>query len=287
MTLGKPGSQLAKEAAAKLAATVRAQPDEAQPSSAPTPTQPSPTAPTPAPAVQASPSPAVWTNGSAPTAPPVVPAGLPVAPAPFAANAAASRPPVAQPAVAAPIPSASAGPGSFPGTPTAGIPTGAAAMSAPAATRSAPAAAGSLGSGTSATATQQRPAQPPSSSSNPAGRRVRLTVSRVDPWSVMKISFLVSVAIGIALVVMVAVLWLILDGMGVFNSVNRTVQDVAGSNSTFDLMNYIALPRVLSLAVVIGVIDVILLTALSTLSAFLYNVCSSLVGGVQLTLSDD
>ena len=103
----------------------------------------------------------------------------------------------------------------------------------------------------------------------------------------MKISFLISVAIGIALVVMVAVLWLILDGMGVFTSVNRTIQDVAGSNSTFDLMDYIALPRVLSLAVVIGVIDVILLTALSTLSAFLYNVCSSLVGGVQLTLSDD
>jgi Transmembrane domain of unknown function (DUF3566) len=162
-------------------------------------------------------------------------------------------------------------------------------MSAPAATRTAPAAAaaGSLGAGTAATATQQRPAQPPASSASSAGRKVRLTVSRVDPWSVMKISFLISVAIGIALVVMVAVLWLILDGMGVFNSVNGTIQDVAGTNSTFDLMDYIALPRVLSLAVVIGVIDVILLTALSTLSAFLYNVCSSLVGGVQLTLSDD
>ena len=44
----------------------------------------------------------------------------------------------------------------------------------------------------------------------------------------MKISFLVSVAIGIALVVMVAVLWFILDGMGVFTSVNRTISDVAG-----------------------------------------------------------
>jgi hypothetical protein len=116
---------------------------------------------------------------------------------------------------------------------------------------------------------------------------VRLTVARVDPWSVMKISFLVSVAIGIAFVVMVAVLWLILDGMGVFTSVNRTISDVAGANSTFNLMDYIALPRVMSLAVVVGVIDVILLTALSTLGAFLYNVCSSRVGGLQLTLSDD
>jgi hypothetical protein len=109
----------------------------------------------------------------------------------------------------------------------------------------------------------------------------------VDPWSVMKISFLVSVAIGIAFVVMVAILWLILDGMGVYSSLNRTIGDINGTTGTFNLMDYIALPRVMSLSVVIGVIDVILLTALSTLGAFLYNVCSSLVGGVQLTLSDD
>jgi transmembrane protein DUF3566 len=131
-------------------------------------------------------------------------------------------------------------------------------------------------------ASAPRPAAPA-----PSGRRVRLTVARVDPWSVMKISFLVSVAIGIAFVVMVAVLWLILDGMGVFSSLNRTIADIQGTSNDFDLMDYIALPRVMSLSVVIGVIDVILLTALSTLGAFLYNVCSSLVGGVQLTLSDD
>jgi hypothetical protein len=155
---------------------------------------------------------------------------------------------------------------------------------ATAAPGAAPAAAGSLGAGTAtkAKAASRKPAPPASQ-----GRRARLTVARVDPWSVMKISFLISVAIGIALVVMVSVLWLILDGMGVFTSVNGTIQDVAGTNSKFDLMDYIALPRVLSLSVVIGVVDVILLTALSTLSAFLYNVCSSLVGGVQLTLSDD
>ena len=59
------------------------------------------------------------------------------------------------------------------------------------------------------------------------------------------------------------------------------------NEATFDLMNYIGFGRVLSLSIVIGVIDVILLTAISTLGAFLYNVCSSLVGGLQLTLTDD
>jgi len=104
----------------------------------------------------------------------------------------------------------------------------------------------------------------------------------------MKLSFLLSVAIGIALVVMTAVLWIILDGMGVFSDVDRTIGEVMGSeNSSFNLMSYLGFGRVLSLATVVAVIDVFLLTALSTLGAFLYNVCSSLVGGVHLTLTDD
>ena len=129
----------------------------------------------------------------------------------------------------------------------------------------------------------------PGGSRPPAPRRVKLSVSRVDPWSVMKLSFLLSVAVGIAAVVMIAVLWMILSSMGVFADINRTVDDVLSSNtgSSFDLMDYIGLGRVVSLSIVIGVIDVILMTALSTLGAFLYNVCSSLVGGLQITLTDD
>ena len=123
-------------------------------------------------------------------------------------------------------------------------------------------------------------------------RRGKLTVSRADPWSVMKMSFLISVALGIAGVAMVAVLWLVLNGMGVFSDIERTVSSVLSSGATggggqFNLMDYIGFGRVVSLAIVIGVIDVILLTAIATLGAFLYNVCSALVGGLQLTLTDD
>ncbi|KGN31143.1 hypothetical protein N802_04730 [Knoellia sinensis KCTC 19936] len=141
----------------------------------------------------------------------------------------------------------------------------------------------------------------PNGSSNPAtapqgpapaargtGRRVRLTVSRVDPWSAMKMSFLLSVALGIAGVVMVAVLWTILAGMGVFEQVNGLVgQIIQDGENTFDIMDFLGFGRVISLAIVVGVIDVILMTALATLAAFLYNVSSSLVGGLQLTLTDD
>jgi len=122
-----------------------------------------------------------------------------------------------------------------------------------------------------------------------APRRVRLSVSRVDPWSTMKLSFLLSVAVGIAGVVMVVALWMILSSMGVFTDMNRTVESVLNTTNgaKFDLMNYIGLGRVVSLSIVIAVIDVILITAISTLGAFLYNVCASLVGGLQITLTDD
>lgn len=132
----------------------------------------------------------------------------------------------------------------------------------------------------------------PAAANAPAGpRRVKLSVSRVDPWSVMKLSFLLSVALGIAGVIMITVLWSILSGMGVFSDINRTVEDLLAGRSSntaqWDLMAYIGLGRVISLSIVIGVIDVILMTAIATLGAFLYNVCSSLVGGLQLTLKDD
>jgi len=147
------------------------------------------------------------------------------------------------------------------------------------------------GQSASSTTTAERPAVPAGTARPvPRGaRKVRLTLAKVDAWSVMKLGFLLSVAIGIAFVVLVAVLWTILDSMGVFADIDRTVGTVLGSSSgtTFDLMNYVGFGRVISLATVIAVIDVFLLTALATLAAFLYNVCSQLVGGVQMTLTDD
>lgn len=119
---------------------------------------------------------------------------------------------------------------------------------------------------------------------------MRLSVQRIDPWSVFKISFLVSVALGIAFVVMVAVLWSVLSGMQVFSMLNEflmlltTGEDGAGG---FDLMEYLGFGQVVALSVFIGAINVALLTAIATLTAFLYNVCAALVGGAQLTLSDE
>jgi hypothetical protein len=123
----------------------------------------------------------------------------------------------------------------------------------------------------------------------PAGpRRARLLLTRLDPWSVMKTSFMLSVCVAIVLLVATAILWWTLDVTGVFNSVNRTIDDVAGSGSTpFDFMALIGFGRVMGVTLILAALEVVLVSALLTLTAFLYNLVVGIVGGVEVTLTED
>ncbi|MGW0610389.1 DUF3566 domain-containing protein [Streptomyces sp. NPDC002788] len=123
----------------------------------------------------------------------------------------------------------------------------------------------------------------------PRVRKARLRVAKADPWSVMKVSFLLSIALGICTIVAAAVLWMVMDAMGVFSTVGGTISEATGSNESngFDLQAFLSLPNVLMFASVIAVIDVVLATALATLGAFIYNLSAGFVGGVELTLAED
>jgi hypothetical protein len=123
----------------------------------------------------------------------------------------------------------------------------------------------------------------------PRIRKARLRVAKADPWSVMKVSFLLSIALGICTVVASAVLWMVMDAMGVFSSVGGTISEATGSNDSngFDLQSFLSLPHVLMFTSIIAVIDVVLATALATLGAFIYNLSAGFVGGIELTLAED
>lgn len=123
----------------------------------------------------------------------------------------------------------------------------------------------------------------------PRIRKARLRVAKADPWSVMKVSFLLSIALGVCTVVAAAVLWMVMDAMGVFSTVGGTISEATGSNDSngFDLQAFLSLPNVLMFTTIIAVIDVVLATALATLGAFIYNLSAGFVGGVELTLAED
>ncbi|SMX87802.1 Transmembrane protein of unknown function (DUF3566) [Brevibacterium sp. 239c] len=118
-------------------------------------------------------------------------------------------------------------------------------------------------------------------------RTVRLTVSAVDPWSVMKMSFLMSVAIGIATIVAFIVLWVVLQATGVMSGLESTMTEVAGAESAEKIIGIFGFGRVVAAGFIIAVINIVLMTALSTLAAFIYNIGSLIAGGFHLTLTDD
>jgi hypothetical protein len=121
-------------------------------------------------------------------------------------------------------------------------------------------------------------------------RRARLRLVRIDPWSVMKTAFLLSVALGIVTFVAVMMVWMVLGAAGVWESINATVASVVegdAGTSTFDVTDYVGMSRVLGFTLLVSVIDVILLTAIATLGAFLYNMAAALLGGVEVTLAED
>lgn len=121
-------------------------------------------------------------------------------------------------------------------------------------------------------------------------RRARLVLARVDPWSVMKLGFLLSLSLAIMAVVAVLVLWLVLDTMGVFDAVGRSVESVTRSSDSaqgFDIAQYVGLSRVLTVTLVLSAVNVVLITALCTLGAFLYNMAAGLVGGLHVTFTED
>ncbi|MGZ4661657.1 MULTISPECIES: DUF3566 domain-containing protein [unclassified Pseudarthrobacter] len=145
--------------------------------------------------------------------------------------------------------------------------------------------------------TGQRPAQGASGQGTPGlvkpapkakVRRARLLISKVDPWSVLKMAFLLSVALGIVTVVAAIVLWTVLDLTGIFDQVDSLLGTLAGAESGgFELKKVASLGQVASFATIIAVVNVVLLTALSMLSAVLYNISATLVGGIGVTLTDD
>lgn len=129
------------------------------------------------------------------------------------------------------------------------------------------------------------PAVTPRPASGP--RRVRLAISRIDPWSVMKLAFLLSVAIAIMTVVATAVFWSVIDSLGVFKAIETFVTDAIGTETDVNFMQFVEFERVVSLATLIAICNVVLLTALATIMTFLYNITAALVGGVHMTLTDD
>ena len=118
-------------------------------------------------------------------------------------------------------------------------------------------------------------------------RKARLLVSKVEPFSVLKIAFLLSVAFGVITVVAAVGIWAVLDLSGTFDAFNQLMRDAIGAEDSFDLRDSMSLGQVASYATILAVVNVVVISVVAMLGSVLYNIASSLVGGAGVTLTDD
>lgn len=122
----------------------------------------------------------------------------------------------------------------------------------------------------------------------PSGRRASLRLTRVEPWSVTKIAFAISVALMIVGVVAVTIFWTVLEVVGVWDQINSSVTSVLSDDGTgFDITDYFGFTRLIGLTLVISAINVVLFTALATIGAYLYNLAAQLLGGAEVTFAEE
>jgi hypothetical protein len=162
--------------------------------------------------------------------------------------------------------------------PTTGSLPGGSGKAAAASTATAASAAASRGAAAKATVAQPKR----------TARQAHLTVARVEPWSVMKFSFVVSLVAFVILFVAVSVLYGALAGLGVFDSLQRVVSNVTSSQGSagVNAKAWFSGSRVLGYTALLGSLNIVLITAMSTIGAVVYNLTSRLVGGVEVTLKE-
>lgn len=123
-------------------------------------------------------------------------------------------------------------------------------------------------------------------SARPAGPvRASLQVRHIDPWSALKVSSLLSVALFFVWMIAVAFLYLVLGGMGVWSKLNSNVGDLLTSTSGGG-GELVSSGTIFGGAALIGLVNIVLLTAMATIGAFIYNLSTDIVGGIEVTLAD-
>ena len=116
--------------------------------------------------------------------------------------------------------------------------------------------------------------------------RASMQIRRIDPWSALKVSLLLNAALFFVWMIAVAFLYLVLGAMGVWSKLNNNVGDLLSSGSSGGGGDLVSAGSIFGTAALIGLVNIVLLTAMATVGAYIYNLSTDIVGGVEVTLAD-
>lgn len=123
----------------------------------------------------------------------------------------------------------------------------------------------------------------PAAAGRGAPRRIRVAIRRVNPWSVLKFSLLFYFCLMLVFVIGLAILYMVVDALGVVTSLEQLLESLGfGGDRGFEVDGGFLFRTIF----LIGLISVVVWSALTLFFAFLYNLISDLVGGIEVTLAE-
>lgn len=112
--------------------------------------------------------------------------------------------------------------------------------------------------------------------------RRRLTIKRIDPWSVLKVGAVVNLCIWLIVLVGFGVLWFFVNQLGLVEE----ACNIADTTGVLQEECSISGPGIFRNLVILGLIGAIIQTGLFVVAAFLYNTIATMVGGLQFITDD-
>ena len=115
--------------------------------------------------------------------------------------------------------------------------------------------------------------------------RVRRIIRKVDPWTVLKVTFVLNFVVALTIVLGFCILWVLLINAGVPQGLEEIARRLALLDENSSLVGNIE--ALFSSVVFLATVYLLTQTALATIGAFFYNLVSDLVGGIEVVVLEE
>tara|TARA_Y100000590_G_scaffold246712_1_gene277177 strand:+ start:444 stop:968 length:525 start_codon:yes stop_codon:yes gene_type:complete len=115
--------------------------------------------------------------------------------------------------------------------------------------------------------------------------RVRRVIRKVDPWTALKVSFVINFVVALSIVLGLIILWILLVNAGIPQGLEEIAKRLALLDDNASLVGNSE--QLFSSVVFFAIFYMVAQTALTTLGVIFYNLVSDIVGGVEVIVLEE